>query len=357
MAVRSSLKQWTVRDELLVATHRWYIILAFILSGSLLAAILAYVLPSPFRATADIYVGLNDYRAAEDAYIDAFANFDFTNPDDYKHWQMSQLSLLILTDDYLGGTLSRLQAEDPYWSQVEVGSLREMLHAYWRNAGEWRLVAENSDPNHAAQAAGIWRAVIFEKTASAIANSRELFAIDLRLKEISREQIETNTRQVDLEKKKEDLAGWRETLSKLPPEEPLVVEERWHLLSLVGSAAGLNPGWGSVLENAPGESVGAAAYLPWLDQVLPAVDQELADLQNRSQALEQDHSDTMAKWEAAFEAGHGLSATLTVEAPSNEPPSVSAERPVSAALIIGGLVGLLAWGIFTLVRTSRGALA
>ena len=357
MAVRLSLNQWTLRDVVLTATHRWYIILAFILAGALIAVLVAFAWPSPYRATADIYVGLNAYRAAEDQYVDSYANFNFTNLDDYKHWQMSQLSLLILTDDYLGETLSRLQAEDAYWSQVDIPSLRKMLHAYWRNAGQWRLVVQNRDPNRAEQAVQAWRTVIFEKTSSAITTSRELFNLDLQIKEITKQQIETKTRQEDLVNIENYLSGWADKLSNLPPSETLTVAERWRLYALVASAANLGPEWRSLLGGIPPENADGAAYLPWLSQVLPAVDQEIADQKTHLQDLDKEHSEAMAKWDAAVEAGHGLSATLIVEAPSNAPAQISAERPVSAAMIIGGLLGLIAWGIYTLARIARGVRA
>jgi hypothetical protein len=90
--------EWSFRDEILLITHRWPIILLFCLVGSLVGWIISFCSPSPHRATKELYVGLNVYRATEDRNAAEHAGIQFSNPNDYKNWQMANLNSLIFMD-------------------------------------------------------------------------------------------------------------------------------------------------------------------------------------------------------------------------------------------------------------------
>lgn len=151
------MTEWVLRDEIYKAAHRWPFIVLFILAGSLLGWGITYLLPSTYQASEEVSVELNAYRAPEDRYAAEYADTEFRNLDDYKHWQMSQLEVLVRSDAYLQETLNRLRKADSAWHAVEAPELRNMLKAYWRNAGRWRLTAENQDAGLARQAVQIWK--------------------------------------------------------------------------------------------------------------------------------------------------------------------------------------------------------
>ena len=144
--------EWSLRNEVYTALHRWPMILFYGLVGCFLGLILSLVLPSPWRATAEIYVGFEPYRWSEDENVMAYAlgtRFNFA--DDYKNWQMSQLDLLTGAPDVLAETLTRLQTQDAYGQSTSLEDLQYSLHASWRNTGVWRLVASHEQPERAAQ--------------------------------------------------------------------------------------------------------------------------------------------------------------------------------------------------------------
>jgi hypothetical protein len=60
-----------------------------------------------------------------------------------------------------------------------------MLQVYWRNAGRWRLTAENEDPDWARQAVQVWKEVVLEKTGEAVRESQSLFVTELRLRALA----------------------------------------------------------------------------------------------------------------------------------------------------------------------------
>jgi len=56
--------EWSLRNEIRAASHRWPIPVVFCLVGSLLGLALSYVWPSPQRATKELYVGLEVSQSA-----------------------------------------------------------------------------------------------------------------------------------------------------------------------------------------------------------------------------------------------------------------------------------------------------
>src|SRR5512145_683587 len=109
---------WSLREDLLAAAHRWYEIIAFCLAGALLGALLAYLWPTPYRASRELYVGLNVYQAAQDRSASQVAGLVFLNANDYKNWQMASLNSVVFMDVIIDDTLARLQAINPYWTII-----------------------------------------------------------------------------------------------------------------------------------------------------------------------------------------------------------------------------------------------
>lgn len=347
------MNDWSLREAIFKATHRWPVMLTFILAGSLLGLLFAFVWPSPYRATTEIYVGLNPYRALEDQSVAAFAQTDFRNADDYKYWQMEQLNGLALFDDYLSESLSRLRDENDYWKGIDVSELRNMLSVYWRNAGQWRLVAENDDPKHAQQAVNAWREVILEKTKSAISNSEDLFLFDLELQKIKDSQQESSQRQADLASIKRALLSWRNDISQRPPTQSLKDVERWQLWNLAARATALDQNWRTIIDEIPAWQTSARDYVPWIDQLLNAIESETETLEFHMETLKERQTQITDQWEQALQQGQGLAATLQIEKPSNEPPEVRKVRPIGLAILVGGAFGFLSFVFIVLADVSK----
>jgi hypothetical protein len=347
------MDDWSLREAIYKASHRWPLMLAFILAGSLLGLLLAFVWPSPYRATTELYVGLDPYRAVEDQSVAAFAQTDFRNADDYKYWQMEQLNGLAFFDDYLSETLSRLRDENEYWNRIEVSELRNMLSLYWRNAGQWRLVAETTDPKHAEQAVSVWREVILDKTTRSIANSKDLFLLDLELQKIKESQERSGQRQADLATIKGTLLSWRSEVSERPPSQSLEDLERWQLWNLAARAAAPGQDWQTVLDEIPARGSSAQDYVPWIDQLLGTIDSETRTLESLIENLAERQAQITDQWEEALGNGQGLAATLQIEKPSNSLPEVHRVRRTGSAILVGGGLGFIVFALMVLADVSK----
>jgi hypothetical protein len=348
------MKTLVLRNEIYAATHRWPVIVASFLVGSLIGILVAYIWPSPYRATLELAVGLNLYRSIDDGYIAEIAEVPFRNADDYKYWQMQQLNALVLSDGYLNETLSRLSEADAYWQEVTVEDLRNMFRVYWRNAGEWRLTAEVKERHYAKDAVENWRDVILEKTNKSITNARQIYLIDLQLQGIRDDLFHAQSRLEQLLQIEVALDQWYEEADDSSRNEVLDLSERWWLISLASQAAGMNLGWQSLLDSFPSPNAAIAEYLPWVEQVLIAVEAESESIAIQVEESEQQIEVLLYEWENALQGGDGLAATLTIEQLSDKEPSIRPLRPTFTSALVGGLLGLLIWGVITLLRIHRG---
>jgi hypothetical protein len=290
----------------------------------------------------------------DDDYIAEIAEVPFRNADDYKYWQMQQLDALVFSDDYLEETLVRLTEIDGYWYGKSVEDLRDMLRVYWRNAGRWRLAAEVSESQYAEHAVETWRDVILEKTNESIIDAQKIYFIDLKLQGTRDTLSKAQSRLELLSNIKVAFDQWYEVAGSSSRTGVLDPSERWWLISLASQAAGLNLGWQSLLVSFPSPNAVMEEYLPWVEQVLIAIEAESEAITLQIEELEHQSEILLSEWENSLQGGDGLAATLTIEKLSDMEPSVRKLRSTFTAALVGGLLGLLLWGVITLLRIHRG---
>ncbi len=198
-------EDWSLRDEIFYAAHRWPVFGLFCLAGVLAGWLLALTLPSPYRATKELYVGINIYQADQDSNAAHFSGIQFYNADDYKNWQMANLNSLVYLDPILSQTHALLQEIDPYWETVSNAELAGMLHIYWRNAGKWRLVAEHPQPDRARQAVLQWETAVIDRVALAVEQSRQVMALNIQMQALAKQQAEVAAQTAKTKHPQQDL--------------------------------------------------------------------------------------------------------------------------------------------------------
>lgn len=331
------VNEWNPRAEILAVSHRWPVVMLFILVGSLVGAAIAYLLPSPYRAESSLHVAYN-------------ADVHLRNPDDYKNWQMEQLNILIVSDDVLQETINRLAALDEGWSHLTPDDLRTDLHVYWRNAGEWNLVAEASTPGRAQQLLDTWQQVILEQIEAATAHAYTVLDLSTRVDTTYLERMDANQRIAVLKQVRESLQSWMRENPGGNASAPLESRERWTLLSAVSNAAGLDPEGAALLEEAPSPEAGASAYIPWLEKSVVFIDQQLVTLDFLSRQLSAEYDQLYAQWSQENEATRGLTAYLVVKPLDGDDQPVQAVRSTALMAFVGGGLGLLIWALVWLVK-------
>jgi hypothetical protein len=271
--------------------------------------------------------------------------------DDYKNWQMASLNSLIYMDSIIDKTLDHLQRTDPYWSSVTREQLAAMLHAYWRNAGKWRLVAETNDPQRAAQAVAAWEEIVIERVHAAVAESHNTLVLDHHLQSIASVQVQAISQAARLAHVRDTLRIWQLNDSHRIVHRPLEETERSLLWQQIAQA-GLGPSWNSLLSAFPSPTAPYEQYQAWLADVITGLDQEIQTLETQIDALEVEKEKTSTHQFQTSQQSLGLSANLKVDKITDAQPEQSIVRPTGLLVLIGGALGFILWAILRLANIS-----
>jgi hypothetical protein len=345
------MNDWSLREAVLDASHRWYWIVFLCLVGAFTGWLFAIARPSPSQATLELYVGLNIYQAADDRNAAEYAGLPFGNINDYKNWQMANLNSLIYMDSIVNETLRRLQAQDPYWLDVSTAELTGALHAYWRNAGKWRLEVELPDPRRASQAVSVWQDVVVERVHQAVIQSRNALSLSSQIRTVADARIQAMARLAQVIDTRDKLAEWQVKLEGDLETHPVEEGDR-QLIWLLLVEAGKDPSWQPVLQSFPVPQSVNGAYRSWLVSVMPLVEEQLSGLQEQISFLEKQEQDLSAQYAQASRESLGLSAELEVQQIANTQPEQDILRPIGQLMLIGSFLGFALWVVVWLVKLS-----
>lgn len=330
---------WDSRIALLHYLHRWPIGLAAFLICALLGLGVAYLIPSPIIAETTLFVSYN-----ADAIV--------RNPDDYKNWQMGQLNALLVAPDIVEATYNTLTEIDPYWKTVTQDDLMRSLGIHWRNTGTWRLAVTSDTPEHASQALQIWVDNFLNAYQQAVVSAHNSETLTQSLDAVNLELIETKSRATELEEIKAIMQETNQELLSIPQDQLLDTVARWRLGSLAAQASGYDPAWVTILARFPGADALPAEYTEWLVRTLESLDIELETIYARILFLEAEKADYEAKQGEYIDSSRGLSSTVNVESGSNSAPGVTPLRQSGLLVLIGGIIGIMSWFMYGLIKFS-----
>lgn len=331
--------EWSLRHELLLISKRWPWLVLFCLTGAFAGWFVSQVLPSPYRATRELYVGLNAYRAVNDLNVSEYAGIRLVNANDYKNWQMSSLNNIIFMDSVIDETLSALQQHDPYWNSVPRDEFAQTLHVYWRNAGKWRLVAENTDANRAVEAVAAWQQIVVDTVHHAVAQSQEALILELQLRSLSEEKTTASLRISEIAAFQDSLSDWRNKFISTSSQPTLDDADHWQIhqqAAMISNYLNMD----GLQDFLPSKGSPIKEYLEWLDQASRLLDQELERQNFLYKNIENEESEASAQFTVASKESLGLSASLDVDVISSTRTLINVTRPVGLLMLCGSLLGL-----------------
>lgn len=344
-------REWGLAEAVYKGLHQWPLLLVLCLLGAVLGWAASFLWPHTFRTRAQIYVGLNPYRAYSDSNFIALAYPQYSNVDDYKNWQMSQLSSVIFSEDVLNQTLEILREEDAYWSEVDTGRLHDMLRAEWRTAGTWTLLADSRNAKRSNQAVRAWSREVVRVMREAVFAAEQVIQLDETRRSLTDEQIQADLKQQEYQASAAMLNEWLKQAGELPQDQPLDPVERWRILYLAGRAAQYSVGWAGILKEQPEEEALPAAYAEWIERVLTAIKSETPALQQRSEYLAEQLRLLQRDYEKQMATSLGISPNLVVKGLDKSLPEVL--RPTALMAAIGAFSGLLIWVIWVIAGITR----
>lgn len=343
-------RTWQLRDELYRIFHQWPVLLGCFALGGLLGWLAAYLWPAYGRADQTVYVALNPYRAFSDSEFLALARPKYSNLDNYHYWQMSQLETFIYSAPVLQETLDNLVELDSTWQATNLETLREALDAEWRTAGEWVLAAVDPDRGRAEQMVRTWSDVAARQVTTAVEASQQTILLDEQLQDTAGALDRSERRRGLLEAGRPLLEQWARRLEDLPQAEALPAADRWELSGLALNLAGAEPAWQGVLAAEPAAEAQPAEYSAWIEALSAQASGELEMLPGQIKSLEERAAALTEQFEQAQEASYSLSPNLAIERIGE--PETAVVRPTSRLALIGAVLGLLGYLLFTLVRLS-----
>jgi hypothetical protein len=245
-----------------------------------------------------------------------------------------------------------LRLIDPFWESVEQAELAESLHPYWRNAGKWRLAAENGDALRAAQAAATWREVVIEHIDQATIAAQNIMLLDFHLRSITNAHAQAQSQVAALAKIRDHLREWQTELASAAPDQAVAEDAHW-LTWYAFTQVGLSPGWTALLQAYPALGAPVAEYRSWLAQAIPAMEEEIQVVQAQAEALGSEADQVLQQYSEASRLSMGISANLQVEEITDQPPEIRRLRPVGLLMLIGSCLGLAAWLVWEMLQIAR----
>jgi hypothetical protein len=338
-----AVNQWDLRHEVFTAAHQWPIILFMILAGGLAGWGFSIVIPTPYRAETSLHVSYN-------------ADTIYRNPDDFKNWQMEELEVLIYSDPLLMDVQKQLQEKDSFWNNQTIDGLRSSLKVYWRNVGTWRLVAQQSSPERAAQLVQAWENAILGNVSTATAHAETAYEIFVNFQVAKRTQNELTLRITELKQVKSALESWCSSADPQGDSQSISPHQNWQLRSLVARTAPFNAEGMSVLNQAPSIKSPIKDYLDWVDQAITFIDVELPILQQQLSDFAAKSELLYPQWLEESTAARGVTAYLVIDPIPQSSGNPQQVRTTPTAVLIGGILGLIIWGIVWLaVPTIKSA--
>lgn len=331
---------WTLREEILRMSQRWYWLVSAFLVGGLLGWGITWILPSSYQAQVELYVAIN-------------ADTEFTNPDDYKNWQMGQLDAFILSENVIQGSLSQLKRLDSDWGALTAQDLRSMLSVRWRNAGKWRLLVTAKDAETATMVAQVWRDAVFDHVSEALVHANRFVQLDRELDALNYELLLTREQTLGLERANDALISWRDGMFQSQTSAPLSSIERWHLQSLVARLPLPDRAAQVYLEGMPPPQAEVQDYIRWIEPVLVSFEESLRVQGEWEHELMSRQADLSVLWAQEEQLAHGLSSYLYIEPLADAGVSVQAERTPAMAALVGGFLGMIGWVVARLSLISN----
>lgn len=326
------VSDWSVRDEIIRVTHYWPIPVIAFLIGSLAGWGLSYILPPTYQAEVDLFVAYDDVRECR-------------NPDDCKNWQLEQTDALARSQIVLEPTLDELRAIDPFWNEVSTKELTGMLDVLWRNTGRWRMVAESNSAERSKTAVEVWSLMYLEEYQAAQEHSLRIIDLNAQVRALNQTQVQLDRKLIILNMVKNKNSEFHSSLAAIDPNEQLAELTQWKLYNLAAQASSYNLAWLELLDNFPGGMAPRSDYLTWLDRLAISVDQEIESTRIQLEQLDLETRRTLDQIAIESEASHGLSQTIEVSRMVDVEPQVIESRKTTTAAVLGGIIGLLVWGM------------
>jgi hypothetical protein len=346
------MNTWQIRKLFTRIINQWYLLLVFLLAGSLLGYGLGWILPSKYQAAANLYVGIDIERVNDMEFLIPLAKSEPLNLDDYKNWQLKQIADITNSREVLNNTLNKLQAESSVWDEVSRTDFRSQSEIYWYDTGTWQLRVTAEEAEQAGQAADIWLETTYHKLSDLMVYSDQAAELDSEIQAYNTVISSYISEKQDIKHYLEVVEEQKFTLEANPPGQILGSAEREALQQTIADHSGDISSGIIALEDFPDEGQTVRDYLDWFTASLSGMENRIAILEEKQSDLEVERSAKLELYHQALENSLGISANVVLEPLIND-TLVEVVRNPGLTALAGLTAGLIFWFVITFYRVAQ----
>jgi len=345
------MASWNLQDETKRIINQWYLVLGFIVLGGLLGYAVTWFFPTPYRATSELYVGIDITRVNDMSYLIPLAEEEPLNLDDYKNWQLKQLSDILYSDQVLDAALENLREEDPVWDGYSRGDLRREIDIYWYDTGIWRLEVLHRDRDQAQMAVKAWLDAGYQRVSDLLIASEEAARLDAELEINKAANAVLKQRSASLTVFQESTAEWLESYSGLDEDQALLEDPYQELVGIVEGAL-LDMGeLTNGIQEFPVMGADRKEFVDWVQETRSISEHALEVIQNQQEILSLERQELLPLYHQSLDESLGLSANIVLQENSSDVQLVKTRSPGTNTAAGAGF-GFLVWFVMFIVQVQ-----
>jgi len=345
------MDDWVLREKILNLIKAWPVLVAIFVGSGILGGVLVHLFPPSQNATAELYIGVDITRVIDVSELAIYAKTEPFHVDDYKNWQLTQVSAISTSEEIAHQTLSELRKLDPYWDDVTSADFMKMQDLDWYDVGVWRMRIQAKEAEYALQGVKVWREVVFREISRLISEGEDVLEYEGRMRAADGKITAGELRLSQLAELEGLVNEKIIELQDMDSTQILNEISRKKLWDLIAGYSIDDPFWEKILSDIPTTGQDSSAYIVWLDEILIQINNESDQVTGTINKLENDHNSLVEDYLKEVREAQGLSASLYIEEHNSE-PFLESYYPDSLVGIISSFVGLFAYIIFWVMRTE-----
>jgi len=345
------MDEWVFKEKLRKFIKSWPILVLVFVGTAIIAGLLVHFFPPVQMATAELYLGIDITRVYNVETLASYAKTEPFNIDDYKNWQLSQVSAIATSEELASRSLTLLRKQDPYWESVTAFDFLMMQELDWYDVGVWRMRIQAANDQQSLLGVEVWHGVVYRELTRLLKESKDVLEYEGKMRAAESVIVGYEIREKQLLDLKELLDEELANLASMDSTQILADPGREEIWNAVSKFIMDDPVFDQIkIKFPPGGSLNSS-YLKWLDQAQILIDNETTNLNHYIDQLEEYKRLLEDDYVQEIREAEGLSASLYLEDHIAE-PFLESYYPDSAIGIFAGVVGLLIYIILWIMLTE-----
>jgi hypothetical protein len=331
------MEGWNLREKLIQFIRTWPILIIVFVGSGILSWSIVHLFPPAHRAVADLYISIDISRVYNVSSMATYAKTEPFNIDDYKHWQLAQVSEIASSEFIADRTLDHLRELDSYWEDVTRDDFLDMQGLDWYDVGVWHMRIETPNEETSLQGVQVWREILLDELIRLIDEGEDVLEFEGQMRAADDAINQLEIRIDKLELIQEELETFKGDLTNLEPQQVINQSLRDELWVLTAGNIEDELIWKQIMDDFPRKNQKQQVYLDWISRFIKNIDKDLEQTSKLLIIQEEDLDILTEVYLKEIEEANGFSASLIV----GEHTSSSRIEPYYQDTVIGLLGSFL----------------